>query len=234
MNCLNQSLKQILSVHADQNHALEQQAYMKSALPFWGIRKPDLDKIAKPFIKNHQPSNNEQYRSTITALFWHAQHREEWYVALMYARHYKKHIRPENIDLYIDIIRHAQWWDITDVIAPHLIGTALAKDSELLQAKLNEWIADECFWISRTALLTQLHYKKNTDFGLLSSLILKISHHKEFFIRKAIGWALRELSKTDALLVQTWVEENKDRLSNLSYTQALKRIRLADARTLLS
>lgn len=223
------TLKNTLKPSANPSHAVQQQAYMKSAMPFLGIRKPDLAKLVAPLIKAHNPRSNEEYRSILLETFSQAEYREEWYVALAYARHHKHYINADNIDLYIKMIRYAQWWDITDEVAAHLIGTALAGNHDLLKTMLKQWIVDECFWIRRTALLAQLNYKKKTDFMLLVNLILTVNHEKEFFIRKAIGWALRELSKTDANLVRSWVEDHKKQLSYLSYSQALKRIRLADS-----
>lgn len=109
MNSFIETIKKTLSAHANAAYGLQQQAYMKSALPFWGVSKPDLVKLTKPLLQQHKPADNDEYRTTIKDLFVHAQHREEWYVALLYARHHKQHITTDNIDLYIEIIRQAQW-----------------------------------------------------------------------------------------------------------------------------
>ena len=170
--------------------ATEQQRYMKSKMPFYGLQAPQLKKIYPPLFKKYAPTSNHKYRTTLLYIFKNAKHREEWYAGLAFANKYEEYIVEENLDLYVEIIRLTQWWDTIDNIAPKLIGTALA-DSNNLPIFLNEWIKDENLWIRRTALLTQLKYKERTDFKLLSKLIKQTWHEEEFFIRKAIGWALR-------------------------------------------
>src|SRR5581483_10872889 len=95
-------LQKTFEQSSDRERARQQQAYMKSSMPFWGIAKPTLDLLVKPIIKKYSPTNNDEYRQTIKHLFTQAQYREEWYTALNYARQYKKFITHENIDLYIE------------------------------------------------------------------------------------------------------------------------------------
>ena len=102
-----------------------------------------------------------------------------------------------------------------DATASNLIGSALKGNSQL-STILNNWIMDENLWVRRTALITQLNYKTETDFALLQKLILTVCHEKEFFIRKAIGWALRQYSYIDAEGVERVIAENREKLSPLS------------------
>jgi 3-methyladenine DNA glycosylase AlkD len=177
--------------------------------------------LAKPLIKTYAPSHNDQYRATLLYLFNNAQKREQWYAALLYARSFKKYITAENVDLYIELVRIGQWWDIIDEVAPHLIGKALHNHA-VLEQHLTQWIIDDNFWVRRVALLTQLQYKTALNFELLQQLILTVAHEKEFFIRKAIGWVLREYSKTDAQAVVNFVHKHAATLSPLSKREALR------------
>tara|TARA_B100000029_G_scaffold512810_1_gene610507 strand:+ start:858 stop:1553 length:696 start_codon:yes stop_codon:yes gene_type:complete len=204
--------------------AKEQQRYMKSKMPYYGLQAPQLKKIYSSLFDKYMPTTNQEYRNTILYVFKNAKHREEWYAGLAFANKYQEYIVEENIDLYVEIIRLTQWWDTIDNIAPKLIGTALA-DSNNLPIFLNEWIKDENLWIRRTALLTQLKYKERTDFKLLSKLIKQVWHEEEFFIRKAIGWTLRQHSYSSPNEVLNFIEQNRDNLSHLSITEGLKALK---------
>lgn len=215
-------LKKIVA-HANPERAAQQQAYMKSSMPYWGIPKPVLAELTKPIFKKYAPENNEEYRYVVSYLFTTATHREQWYVAIDYARMFKKYICKNNIDLYLDLNMKGQWWDIIDTVSDHLIGKALL-GQPALPSLLQQWIKHENMWIQRTALLAQLKYKEKTDFDLLTDLINQVIDHKDFFIRKAIGWTLREYSKTNPESVKIFIELNRSRLSNLSIKEGSKYI----------
>ncbi len=153
-----------------------------------------------------------------------SQYREEWYCAVDFAVKYKKYIVFKNLDLYLYLIMQSQWWDVVDGVAVWLVGVAL-KGHPGLSRSLKTWIRDQNLWIRRTALLTQLQYKRDTDFELLSELILQVADEKEFFIRKAVGWTLRQYSYTDAEAVVQFVTDHSDQLSRLSVTEALKALK---------
>ncbi len=201
-----------------------QQAYMKSEMPFWGLQTPARKNIYPPIFKKYAPQTNEDYRNTIKYLFENAEYREEWYAGYSFAQRFKKFITKENVDLYLDLVRLTQWWDLVDGIATNLVGSAL-RNSDILLNYLNKWIDDDDMWIRRTAILTQLNYKEDTDFALLSSLISKTWHEKEFFIRKAIGWALRQYSYISAEKVINFIDENQNHLSTLSKSEGLKALK---------
>lgn len=209
------------ALYENPHRAQQQQAYMKSSMPFWGIAKPHADSLGKKFFSHHPPSNNQEYRETIEYFFMQACHREEWYAGLTYAMMFKKHVTAENIDLYLWINRTCQWWDIVDTVSVHLIGKSLCKNSALSDY-LTQWIQDENMWIRRTALITQLMYKSETDATLLAKLIEKTMHEKDFFIRKAIGWALRQYSKSNPIFVREFIHIYGNRLSNLSRKEGSK------------
>lgn len=214
-------LQEIFALRANTERAVGQRAYMKSSMPFWGITKPEVDRLSKALFKLNQPANNDEYRATVRYIFQSAQYREEWYAGLNYAMMFKKYITPANVDLYLWINSNTNWWDIVDTASVHLIGKSLHNDASL-QSYLNQWISDENMWVRRTALITQLMYKKDTNKGLLASLIQQTMHEKEFFIRKAIGWALRQYSKTNPAFVKEFIATHSDKLSNLSRKEGSK------------
>jgi len=215
----------------NKEQAIKQQQYMKSQIPFFGVAMPEVKKITKKVLKDYIPKDNQEYRDTALYLFENAKRREVWYAGLVYAQKFEKHIKEENIDVYEKIIRITSWWDIVDLAAQNLIGRALVGDSLYtlfsgskgkvdLYAK--KWIKDDDMWIRRTALLIQLKYRRATDFNLLKKLILQVSGEKDFFMRKAIGWALRSYSYVAPQEVITFIEKNKNKLSTLSIREGLK------------
>jgi len=206
---------------ADSIKAKDQQRYMKSKLPFFGVSLPDVRKISKTIFKDFVPEDNHEYCETLLYLFENAKQREIWYAAETYASKFKVFISEKNLDVYLKVIRIARWWDIVDPFAANLVGKALL-ESKYKHMFANKWIVDEDMWVRRTALLFQLKYKDRTDFDLLSELILKVAHEKEFFIRKAIGWSLREYSKTNPDAVKRFIEQNREKLSGLSIREGLK------------
>lgn len=215
------TLHQTMAQHADAQRALAQQAYMKSSMPFWGIAKPQVDLIARSLFAAAPARTNSEYRAFLDYVFIHAQYREEWYAGLTYAKKCKAYINAENVDLYIKIIIRGQWWDIVDDVSSNLIGKALYKHADL-HNQLLVWINHPCMWIRRTALLAQLKYKHDTDFDLQSKLITLVAHEKDFFIRKAIGWSLREYSKTNPDAVAKFIAQHQHLLAPLSIKEGLR------------
>jgi len=213
-------LRKECAMHANPDKAVQQQAYSKSALQFWGISKPMLEKLSKPLIARAIPPTAAAYQEMIIFLTTNATHREEWYVMLLYARRYRIR-QATHLETYTTIIRMTQWWDIVDDSAANLVGYSLREVPERSCYLLN-WITDTNLWVRRTAILAQLKYKEATDKELLATLVLTVAHEKQFFMRKAIGWALREYAKTDAAWVKEFVSAHKQKLSPLSVKEALK------------
>lgn len=216
-------LQEVFTQYADPERAKGQQAYMKSAMPCWGLSLPDVRKIGKQVFKNYIPQNNQDYRDVLWHVFYKAQRREEWYAGMDYAKQFKTFVIEKNVDLYLDIIRLTKWWDVVDDFAANLVGSAL-RDSNKKTTYMRTWIVDENMWIRRTALLAQLKYKEKTDKELLAELITTVMHEKEFFIRKAIGWALRSYSYANPSCVKQFIKKHEDELSGLSIREGLKAI----------
>lgn len=214
-------LEQELLQVADQVRAKDQQRYMKSQMPYFGVSLPEVKKISNVIFKNFAPENNEEYRDILLYLFEHAKQREIWYAAMVYASKHKMFVLEENIDIYMKIVRITGWWDVIDLFAANVIGKVLFGHKDI-HIFLKKWISDDDLWVRRTALLAQLKYKDKTDFELQKKLILIVAHEKEFFIRKAIGWSLREYSKTNPDAVRLFIENNEERLSSLSIREGLR------------
>lgn len=215
------NLEQEFIKNEDKYRACRQQRYMKSSMPYYGVAAPQVKVIVKSYLKEYSPENNQEYRDTLIFIFKNAQYREFWYVGIIYADSFKKFITQENLDVYLEIVRLTRWWDIVDPFAANLIGKALigSKNVDMIS---RSFIRDEDIWVKRTGLLLQLKYKEKTDFDLLKELVLHTVHEKNFFIRKAIGWALRQYSYTSPACVKSFIESNRDKLSPLSVREGLK------------
>ncbi len=208
---------------ADPNKAIEMAAYMKTEMPFYGVQKPERLPIYKELQKKFIPSDQNQYRKNVLSL-WSLPHREEKYAALEYASAFRTFATPETMPLFRQLIEDGAWWDFVDPIAINLVGHAFIKFRPDLHQEIIEWSNDQNMWIRRTSLICQNHHKKQTDEKLLFATCLHLCHEKEFFIRKAIGWALREYSYTAPVSVKAFIIKNQDRLSPLSFREAAKQL----------
>lgn len=208
---------------ADAGKAVEMAAYMKTDMPFWGIQKPDREPIYRQLAKDFTPSNHDEYSQVIRKI-WNGKHREEKYAALDYAVRCKKFIDTSMIPLYEELVRDGEWWDLVDPLATLLVGVAFLNDQKTVKPIMKKWIDDDDMWIRRTAILSMNKHKEKTDEKLLYDFCLRRSHEKEFFIRKAIGWALREYSYKAPDSVSKFLKENRSKLSPLSYREGAKQL----------
>lgn len=204
---------------ANPGEAAAMTAYMRGQFDFWGIKSPVRSAIVKEWLSRIQSPSADQLEQTARAL-WELPQREYQYAALdLLAKHVKR-LEERHLDLLESLVVHKSWWDTVDALASNLIGPLLLRHARLTGPLTERWIACENMWLQRTALLYQLKYKKNTDTDRLFRYIGLTKNNPEFFIRKAIGWALREYSKTDAGAVRRFVANHA--LSPLSEREALK------------
>ena len=202
------------------------QGYCKTTMPMYGLQKPDRAVVEKIIHASLAEKNIEVtptlYRDCIQ-LFWELPHREEKYLAIDFALKYKKLIVWEQLDLYESILRDSHdimWWDFVDPIAVNLVGRVALLEQQKMEPRLRQWIDDEDhMWLRRTAILAQLKHKKETNADLLLEFCRKRMHEKEFFVRKAIGWVLREYGKTNPDLVVQFLTDEKANLSGLTYRE---------------
>ncbi len=207
----------------DQQKAREMAAYMKTEMPFYGIQKPDRIPVLKLIKRELPPGNQKEYLQAVKSL-WSCPHREEKYLAIDYAVQFGDYLDISTVPVFEGMVRDGAWWDFIDPIASNIIGRILMEDRSSMTSILYKWIEDEDFWIRRTAVLSQLKHKENTDSRMLFQFCDTLKSENEFFIRKAIGWALREYSYTEPALVMEYLNANKDELSGLSYREGIKNL----------
>jgi len=211
----------ITSYNANANpvKAAQMKTYMKGQFEYLGLPTPLRRAISKEFYAEHGYPDPGELKE-IVEICWQLPYREYKYFAMELMVKLKKKAGHGAITLYEKLITDESWWDTIDLIAPSLVGYHLMEFPEERSHYINKWIGSGNIWLQRSCILFQLKYKANTDTRLLSSIILKLKDSKEFFIRKAIGWSLREYSKTDPGFVVRFVQSHD--LSGLSHREALK------------
>jgi 3-methyladenine DNA glycosylase AlkD len=212
-------LQQLFERNADAETATGAKKYMRNRYEFYGIKSPLRKEIIRQFYKENGLPENEEVEEIIKDC-WQQPQREFQYFAMEMLNKIAKKAGRERIELYEFTIVNKSWWDTVDFIAANPVGTHFRIFPELVNPYTVKWIDSDNMWLQRTAILFQLKYKKETDTKLLSGLINKMQGSKEFFINKAVGWILREYSKTDAGWVIDFVKNTP--LDNLSKREALK------------
>ncbi len=202
--------------------AAQQSAYMRNLFPFLGIKKPPRSLIQKEVFKAH-PVTSERELIRLLNKLWELPEREYQMAALDLAYAHRKLWTPEIFPCFEKLIRTKSWWDSVDTLASNLVGPLLQKYPSL-KSNMDMWIEDDFMWIRRTALIYQLSYKKDTQNDRLFRYCKLRINEKEFFIRKAIGWALRHYARTDPEAVCQFVLQEKNALSPLSYREATKHL----------
>jgi len=202
--------------------AAPMQAYMKTAEPFYGIQKPERAQILREMKKRFSPANRREYEAGIRAL-WRLPHREEKYTAIEYAMQSPALVTSRSLPLYEKLIREGAWWDLVDPVA-WLVARVLLKERMLVRPIMARWIGDEDLWIRRAALLSQIRHKEATDERQLFAHCLRSAPDQAFFIRKAIGWALRDYSYIAPHNVREFLLTHRSRLSGLSFREGAKQL----------
>ena len=217
---LTAAVREALHDAADPALAPGQQAYMKSAMPFLGVRVPDVRRLTREAARG--VTDPDELRGAVLELWRTAGHREERYAAqaLMALRPLRG--RLDMLDVHEEMVRTGAWWDHVDEVAHRLADLLDAHPAELA-VELRVWADDEDFWIRRVAIIAQLQRKDATDRALLADAIEPNIADPEFFIRKAIGWALRDFARTDPEWVRAFVDAHPG-LSPLSRREALKHL----------
>jgi 3-methyladenine DNA glycosylase AlkD len=193
--------------------------YMKDQSEFYGIKAPVLRKLIKSFLKEHELPGENNLNAVIMEC-WSQDKREWQHVAIEILLRYIKNPDSNIIGVLEFMIINKSWWDTVDTIAAWLVGPFFKKYPDMIIPKTREWMDSGNIWLQRTCLLFQLKYKTTTDTELLFGFIRELSGLKTFWIRKAIGWALREYSKTDPDIVMEFV--NSHSLAPISRKEALK------------
>jgi 3-methyladenine DNA glycosylase AlkD len=210
----------------DPRRAAGQQAYMKSAMPYHGVSTPLLRAACKKILSAIAFPSRAAWRDEVLALWRGAKFREERYVAIGLSGHKlaRQFQTPVAMPLYEEIIVTGAWWDYVDSVASQRVGPILRDYPAPMKRKMLAWSKSDDMWKRRTSIICQLGFREQTDLGLLYACIEPSIDSKEFFLRKAIGWALRQYAWTDPAEVKRYARKNRDRLSGLSHREALKNV----------
>jgi len=205
--------------HADPENAEGQKAYMRNQFDFLGIKSPIRKEIQQSFLRKKNLPPKEELENIVKSL-WDKPQREFQYFALELADKYTRQVEAEDIILFEWMVTHKSWWDTVDFVAPRLMGDYFKLFPDLRDKKVEAWLNSENRWLMRSALLFQLKYNAKLDTLFLEHVINSLLGSKEFFINKAIGWILRQYSKSHPQWVIDFV--NRTNLDPLSRREALK------------
>lgn len=206
---------------ANPENALGMKAYMLNQFEFYGIKTPQRDVLVKAFLKTEQIQQYNALEKTVKYM-WSQEEREWQYAAIDLLASHIVLWRASTINLIEYCLTHKSWWDAVDGIGSDWLPKYFSLFSEQQIPITQKWNRSNNMWLQRSSILFQRSYKKNTNTQLLAEYILYHQSSKEFFIQKAIGWALREYSKTNPEWVKSFVESND--LAPLSKREALKRL----------
>ena len=222
------AIRAALAAAGDPDRAAAQQAYMKSSMPYRGITAPELKALLRPILADpdHWIGERGEWERAVRDLWDGATHREERYAAtaLTGQRAYRGWQDPDTLPLYENLLVTGACWDHVDEVASNRIGPILLSHKEEVTPRVEQWIEHEDLWLRRTSIICQLTFKERTDLGLLRAAIEPNLEEPSFWIRKAIGWALRQYARTDPDWVRATVAEYDGRLSGLSRREALKHL----------
>ncbi len=215
---------EIISLELKRNANLEKSVsmkkYMKEQGEFLGISSPVRKEITKEWMKVRWETESENF--DFFHLLWNAPHREFHYLGMEWAHKQKLWKSEKFLSILEHCIHSRPWWDTLDFIAANWAGGYFSTFPEKREEVLSTWISHSHFWFNRVAILHQLTYKSKTDESWLERSMLPHIQQKEFFIRKSIGWALRQYARTSPDWVKAFVEKHP--LSNLSKREALKHL----------
>jgi 3-methyladenine DNA glycosylase AlkD len=213
-----EKLTTLFEENRNEDNAGPMSLYMKGNFPFLGIKSPLRKELEKQFFKETEVLKRPFDHDFVNGL-WEMDEREYQYTAITYMGKFIKKLPKEVIHFLEGLITSKSWWDSVDSIAP-LAGELARRYPEIIEESIDNWSVDDDFWLRRSAILFQLKYKQKTNEALLYEYIVKNAGSKEFFIQKAIGWALREYSKTNQDSVKAFIEKNQ--LAPLSIREGSK------------
>ncbi|MFD5569211.1 DNA alkylation repair protein [Streptomyces cadmiisoli] len=207
---------------ADPERAAPMRAYMKDVAPFLGLTTPVRRALSRTVVAG-TPRPDEADCTAVALRCWRLPEREYHYFAVDYLRRHVGRCSSAFLPVARHLVTTVSWWDTVDALAAHVVGGLVAADPEL-RLDMDAWIVDDDLWVARTALLHQLRFKDRTDAERLFAYCLRQSGHPDFFVRKAIGWCLREYAKTDPGAVRAFLACERGRFAPLAVREALKNV----------
>ena len=219
MNYPIQPLLDAFAAHADPDNAAAMAAYMRDLFPFYGIKKPARAALFKAHIQQYGLPDDEDTLIAAVWALWDRPERECHYCAIGLVGKRLKKLSPDSLELIEQLIVSNAWWDSVDALTSYA-GTLFQRHPAHRDQYLDRWRASDDIWLRRAAILHQRHYRAQTDADLLFTIIRENLGSTEFFINKAIGWALREYSKEDGAAVRQFVATHQ--LAPLSAREGLK------------
>ena len=221
-----ETIQSALEPHRDAAQARRMAKYMRDQFAFLGIPSPERKALTREVFRAlgllKEPIDAELVRA-----LWALPSREYQYVAVDYLDRQRKKLQPAHADLIEHCVTHKSWWDTIDSLS-HAAG-ALVQLHPVCLDRVEAWSTAEHFWLRRIAILHQLGFKRDTNQERLFRYVLLNAHDKEFFIRKAIGWALREYSYVSPDSVKAFVRDHEREFSGLSRREALKALERREA-----
>jgi 3-methyladenine DNA glycosylase AlkD len=208
---------------ADPAKARSMQAYMKTDMLFYGVQRPEQLVVFREMVKRFVPATRREYEAAVRVL-WRLPHREEKYAAIDYAARHRLFVASASLKLYERLVREGAWWDLVDGMAGTIISPLYLAERTRLRPVIERWVDDPDMWIRRAALLAHLRHKHETDEKQLFAHCLRRAGEKEFFIRKAIGWTLRQYSYHNPRAVRRFLLANRAQLSTLSLREGARQL----------
>lgn len=195
--------------------------YMKNNFIFLGISAPQRKELFKVFFNTLPVPSYDDAKELAKELF-NLEEREYNYFAIELLAKYKKRWEPTDIVFFENLILTKSWWDTVDMLNSKVISAFFAKHPNLAVAMTDSWSSSDNIWLKRLSITYQLPYKSKTNLEVLENHILENASNENFFIQKAIGWILREYSKTDYKWVLNFVIQNSNKLKSISKRETIK------------
>ena len=216
------ALKTLFEKNADPAKAGPMKKYMREQFEYLGIKSPEGAALLRKHLQEHGLPPLDKLDGVVREL-WNLPQREFQYTALGLISKLETKVDENFITTIEYLITTKSWWDTVDILAGHAVGSHFKRFPKVKEKYLKRWRKSDNFWLRRTTLLFQLGYKKETDFDLLCEIIKENLGSDEFFINKAIGWALRQYAHTNPAPVKKFVKATRE-LHPLSRREALKNI----------
>ncbi|MEE9373705.1 MAG: DNA alkylation repair protein [Saprospiraceae bacterium] len=216
-----EELIKVFKSNENSQYSLKMKSYMKGHFEFHGIPSPQRKVLLKPFLKAHKKTNFLEVKKIVLCL-WDYPYREGQYAGMELLSLHLKYLKESDISIIENLITSKSWWDTVDWLSSRGAGRYFSEFPEMKLKSIEKWTASGNMWLIRSAIIHQLFYKSDTDHDLLAALIVEQKESKEFFIKKACGWALRQYSKTNPSWVESFIEEHHNDISKLAIKEGLK------------